>query len=686
MTFKQLSLVQGYQPDDRRLLDRFAGLYARVSCSFRQAGASQSCVQVCTDYSACDDTQGVPFDLHLPKFDNWASSTDANVDYSLVHSLQGSQHLFIEGGAAHPCFSVALRAALDTVADAVPYSRRLPKSTCIFDDVCSTKQLQYSLDTTLEPVCHGTLEADGLLKNQLIMYIRRMELEELERFPAYSNSIRAFNQEMFDCLGEDALLLAKLNVERLYRILGSQPVLENQPVPLSDLHEMVKWLLESIPYQSRRYTVHIFAWLLWANRPLYAAEMSAALRIGWTLPLTTYPETPTDHLAIDDFKNSVASLSGGLVTVADDHIVCFIDESVRQYFLGYYSQSENRVCPVSYQAAQELLALSCLRCLIGQLKLNDMEAPAQDSHVGGYSLPIATGLLQYARAHWSQHCRSAEASSYYVVGTIQEYLYQSIVSRPHSVSEENEPGRSLDLRNPILRECARNGFIELGTMYLEMGAEVNDKDFFSGIGPLALALSNQHWNMAAILIRKGASIRYDLRADRNNFLHDAAAYGREDIVAFLLNQGADPNLMTSTAEMPFHSDVMRDQPGAVESLADVSGHGNSAPTLSKPTLVYSAANFDNSNSPGTVERMYPTNTYALTQYRLAANGRASNVIDMAKLSIDEQTNANKNPRAHTTPLQISNGDNEGIHTPCGLGICDEYRGKHHKVGILLPLC
>ena len=517
-----------------------------------------------------------------------------------LDSFPGSQHLLIEGGAAHPWFSLVLGAALATVEATVPYSRRFAELTCTFDHVFSMKQLQHSISTTFD----DPLEADSLLKNELMMYIRGMEQEELEKFPAYANSIRAFNQEMFRCLRVDALLLAKLNVERLHRILSSHPVLENQLVPLFRLQEVVEWLLKSIPLQSRRYTDQIFAWLLWANRPLEAAEMVSALRLGWASPLATSTMTPADHYVIDNLKDTITSLSGGLVKVADGQIVCFIDSAVRQYLLANCTLSENEVYPVRYQAAQEVMALSCLQCLISQLQLSNMATSAQVSHVEGYSLPIATGFVQYARDYWSQHCRCAEASSYYVVGTLQEYLYQSKISQLQLAREGNEPGlapEQVDVRNAILRECARNGFIELGTMYLEMGAEVNDMDYLSGLGPLAMALSNQHWNMAAILIRNGASIGYNLRTGCNNVLHCAAAHGREDIVTFLLDQGADPNL-TLTAEIPFHWAVMLDQPDAVKYNADASGDVKIAPRLSKATPVYSAADFDHSNASETLSK------------------------------------------------------------------------------------
>lgn len=594
MACKQLIVVQDQQPNNSQLLDPFPSLCARISHSFRHVGAIQSCVQVCAERSACDDSQGVPFTLHLPRHNSRPSSTNVDSSCHLLDSLQGSQHVLIEGGAAHPSFSVALKAALTTVVDTVPYSPRLAELTCIFDHVLSTKQLQYSIKTTLDE----SLEADGLLKNELMMYIQSMEQEELEKFPAYTTSIRAFNQAMSRYLHKDALLLAKLNGERLHRILSSQPVLENHLVPLFRLQEVVEWLLKSITLQSRRYTDGIFVWLLWANRPLEAAELSCALRMGWALPLANFTMTATDHYAMENLKDIVTSLSGGLVTVADDQTVCFIDNSVRQYLLANCTGSENGVYPISYQAAQELLALSCLQCLMRQLKFDNAEAPAQVSHVEGYSMPVAKGFVQYARDHWSQHCRSAEASSYYVVGTLQEYLYRLKISQLQLVREGNERRHApeqMDLRNAILHECARNGFIELGTMYLEMGAEVNDTDNLSGLGPLAMALSNQHWNMAAILIRNGASIGHSLGTACNDVLHHAAAHGREDMVTFLLDRGADPNLTTLTADIPCHWAAMLDHP-AIENLADASGDAKNASRLSKATPVYFAAEFDNPNA------------------------------------------------------------------------------------------
>ena len=604
MACKQSTVVQDQQPKNRQLLDPFLSLCASISHNFRQVGATQSCVQVCVDNSACDDSQGLPLILQLPRHDSRPSSTNVNFSCHLLDSLHGSQHVLIEGGAAHPCFSVALRAALTTVAETVPYSCRLAELTYMFDHVFSTKRIHYSVNTTLG-AADKSLDADDLLKDELMLYIQSIEQEELEKFPAYTTLIRAFKQEMVRCLRKDELLLAKLNVERLHRILSTQSMLQDQLVPHFSLQEVIEWLLKSIPVQSRRYTDQIFAWLLWANRPLKVAEMSGALRIGLTLPLASCTMTASDQYAIDSLKDTIASLSGGLVMIADDQTVCFIDSSVRQYILANCTESENGVYAISYQAAQEILALSCLQCMIEQLKLDNIKAPAQVSHVEGYSSPITKGFVQYARDHWSQHCRSAEASSYYVVGTLQEYLYQSIISQFQLVSEGNEHGHApekVDLRNAILRECARNGFIELGTMYLEMGAEVSDADKLSGLSPLAMALSNQQWNMAAILIRNGASIGHSLGTECNNVLHQAAAQGREDIVTFLLNQGADPNLTMLTAKLPFNRGVILYQPDTVENLVHASGDVESTPRLSKAKPVYSAAEFDNPHASETLSK------------------------------------------------------------------------------------
>lgn len=183
--------------------------------------------------------------------------------------------------------------------------------------------------------------------------------------------------------------------------------------------------------------------------------------------------------------------------------------------------------------------MTCLNCLTWQLKY---------PYSGSQDLPpiakvqssSAACFVHYASNHWTYHCRSSEKESQYVVGALQEYLQCSLKIQLISEQEDSRVRNRLelpDMRNPILRECSRHGFTELGSIYVEMGAAVDSVDDRSCTSPLALALNNQQWKMANFLIDRGASLAHVVGAEKTSMLHQASACGRNDIVAFLLRYG-----------------------------------------------------------------------------------------------------------------------------------------------------
>ena len=280
--------------------------------------------------------------------------------------------------------------------------------------------------------------------------------------------------------------------------------------------------------------------------------------------------------------------------IRHDGTVNFVDPYIREYLNSAYRGSSDGFFPIKHQEAEELLAWSCCRCLMGQLKYQEKTAhecePLNElnNSLGGLR------FIKYARDHWMQHCRSSETESRYLAGTLQEYLQCSLA---HRLSTKwGNDGRTkapqrMDLRNAILRECARYGFTELGSIYVEMGANLDERDESSGLPPLAMALNSQHWTIAAMLIERGASLVYDHdhNAEKTNLLHHASARGRNDIVEFLLTHGADPNAMTMTLETPLHWAATLDQSEVIEYLLRAGADVNSATQLTQERPVHFAS-------------------------------------------------------------------------------------------------
>ena len=281
--------------------------------------------------------------------------------------------------------------------------------------------------------------------------------------------------------------------------------------------------------------------------------------------------------------------------IGHDGTVSFVDPYIREYLVSAYHNSSDGIFSIKYQEAEELVAWSCCRCLTVQLKYQEKKKFQESEPL--IELCKSLGGLRftkYASDYWMQHSRSSETESPYLAGTLQEYLQCSLghklYTKRHNDGRSRTPQR-MDLRNAILRECARYGFTELGTIYVEMGADLVERDESSGLPPLAMALNNQHWTMAAMLIERGASLRYDhdRNAEKTNLLHHASACGRNDIVEFLLEHGADTNAMTMMSETPLHWAATLGQSKVIESLIRAGGDANSATQLTKERPLHFAS-------------------------------------------------------------------------------------------------
>ena len=289
------------------------------------------------------------------------------------------------------------------------------------------------------------------------------------------------------------------------------------------------------------------------------------------------------------------------MTIGHDGTVNFIDPYIREYLTATYRGLFDGLSTIKYQEAEELLGWSCCICLKGQVLYQFRQHQYQERLIRErdplnqlYNSPGAIRFIEYAKDHWMQHCRSSETESPYLAGTMQEYLQCSLSTRFcanwNKNGHSNAPQR-MDIRNAIFRECARYGFTELCTIYVEMGADLDERDEASGLPPLAMALNNQHWTTAAMLIERGASLGCDHGpdAEKTNFLHHASACGRNDIVEFLLRHGADPNAMTITSETPLHLAATLDQSEVIESLLRAGGDVNRATKLTQERPVHFAA-------------------------------------------------------------------------------------------------
>ncbi|KAL8791560.1 MAG: hypothetical protein Q9195_005824 [Heterodermia aff. obscurata] len=612
---------------------------AKISYSFCRTPIAQNCVEVCANGSACFRPRRLLNEWHKP-YDGHPGSEFDTADWlecpSSLHSFRALPHNQLEEGAGNHRFVNILRTALDELL-----------SGSIFSD--GDLAHRWKSDRAF----------DAPEGRTFLDFTQESEQKLLSVFPVHSHRIRTFIRELRGCQQEHALLLARLNIERLTRLLASASTstsaLEPQSWhhPILEAHNLGTWLLQTVTRELLDLAGRMFAWILWASRPLFLQELSCAMHLYWELPTSTVKPTRAELRALEDLGNSIGFICGGLVRVGCDQTVCFIDHEVKRCLIA---DREGMKYNFTYQGAQELLGLTCLHVLSWHTKGQQQQPRNTSSSADFYLSKGGLGLLCYACANWAQHCRSAETDSYYILGAIQEYLKDLLSSNSRYIWNKTEvPAfpEQIYWQNGILNECARHGFIELSRMCLDMGADINSKGRLSASSPLSAALSNQHWDLAAILIERGASYDLDVGQEAICVLHHASACGRGDIVNFLLQHRVNPNGANISAETALHCAAMSNQPEIVRQLILAGSDPNKATLLTKETPLHLAASL---NCEGAVRNLVEfadtmaKNHQNWTALHCAAAYGHTNIV---KIIIEHGADINDLTSSGLTPLALA---------------------------------
>ncbi|PPD79657.1 hypothetical protein GOBAR_DD23408 [Gossypium barbadense] len=96
--------------------------------------------------------------------------------------------------------------------------------------------------------------------------------------------------------------------------------------------------------------------------------------------------------------------------------------------------------------------------------------------------------------------------------------------------------------------AASKGYEDITSFLIRHPVDINLKDKF-GNTPLLEAIKNGHDNLAALLIKEGASLNID---DAGSYLCTAVAKGDSDFLRRLLSNGVDPNSRDYDHRTPLH--------------------------------------------------------------------------------------------------------------------------------------
>lgn len=100
-----------------------------------------------------------------------------------------------------------------------------------------------------------------------------------------------------------------------------------------------------------------------------------------------------------------------------------------------------------------------------------------------------------------------------------------------------------------LEQAAAKGNVSEMRKLLDGGADVNEKEPFSGYTPLHWATDNGHSDAVALLLERGASVNVQNESG-DTPLHVAALFGHKSIIQILVDAGANLKVKNENNQTP----------------------------------------------------------------------------------------------------------------------------------------
>jgi ankyrin repeat protein len=320
-------------------------------------------------------------------------------------------------------------------------------------------------------------------------------------------------------------------------------ILKELPDSLDETYERI---LREIRKPNQGHAHQLLQCLVAAVRPLRVEELAEVLAVDFDVE-----GIPKLNLGWrwQDQEEAVMSACSSLVTIVkdgDSRIVQFSHFSVKEFLTA------NRLAEpfkdvsryhIRLGAAHTILAQACLGVL---LRLDD--------HVDRDTIKDFP-LARYAAQYWATHARFGNASSCIKDG--MECLFDA--DKPHFATwlwiyNEDRPRRSMSTTCPEkpeavpLYHAAMLGFRDLAEhLIAEHPEHVNAKGGDEVI-PMRVAARHGHVDILSLLLEHGADV--DDRNTGQTPLYRASQYGRLEAGQFLLDRGADINSHSSVGLTP----------------------------------------------------------------------------------------------------------------------------------------
>ncbi|KAJ5436129.1 hypothetical protein N7445_007014 [Penicillium cf. griseofulvum] len=322
-------------------------------------------------------------------------------------------------------------------------------------------------------------------------------------------------------------LLAKLHLDLLSQY-KDRPVLvralDYLPENLGEAYgEAMKQVVSLNPAATR----YIY-WVLYALRPLTVAELRSAVGESDAM------EAPRPM----SFEHSLLVKTAGLLAVeAASGTVRFVHRTAKEYLDGSAAR-------VFLPNAQKDMAEVCLSALSHDDVVDECyRNNSSPSH------PPMKGFLDYAATYWGQHSRQVDDDEITIQVLIKTFLNKLLWRRPPlNYSAEKFKGIPSELgigKYPTdwsgLHILAFFGIPGKSQRLIEQGANVNGQDNSLGLSPLHCAAVQGNDEMIAFLLDNGAK-ENAVSADGRTALHLATERGHRKCIKLLFAHHADSRI------------------------------------------------------------------------------------------------------------------------------------------------
>jgi len=408
--------------------------------------------------------------------------------------------------------------------------------------ICVTSRLESNIRGALEPLTsfQVLLHNETGQREDIVDYIKSVVNSD-SNMKRWKNEVRELVIETLSSRADGMFRLASSQLEVLHHspLSSVRRMLKELPEPI---HKIYEHILREIKEPNRNQALCILQCLAVAVRPLRVEELAEVLAVDFDNP-EGIPKLESSHRR-DNAEQALLSSCSNLISIVDSYgsrVVQFSHPSVKEFL------TSPRLAGSSGDVSRYHIALKTAHTILAQACLASLRS--DDSLENG--IRKTSPLIGYVAQHWVTHVQFENVLSYLRkpmeclfdsdrlsfaawVKSRDLYLYSSAGNSLYwyefNPQDKSHPN---DLYSPAFFGTFAEDLIRKYPQQVD--AHCRDC-----VAPLVMALAQEHFNVAELLLRHGATVNI-----RNNWnripLHLAAHCARIDQLQSLLKNNADVN-------------------------------------------------------------------------------------------------------------------------------------------------